>query len=62
MNQTKKIDYKRQGGVGIANVRRTLDLVYPNNYKLDMKEKDNWYTLKLTINIDNERNNDMYNC
>jgi len=61
MNQTKNIEHKKQGGVGIANVKRTLDLVYPGNYKLEMQNNDNWYTLKLTINLDNERDDDMYN-
>lgn len=61
MNQTKKIDFEKQGGVGIKNVKRTLDLVYPNRYKLEITDKDNWYTVKLTIDLDDERFDEMYN-
>lgn len=61
MNQTKKIDFEKQGGVGIKNVKRTLDLVYTNRYKLEITDKDNWYTVKLLIDLDDERFDEMYN-
>ncbi|PLX06893.1 MAG: hypothetical protein C0596_14485 [Marinilabiliales bacterium] len=60
MNQIKKMEYDKQGGVGINNIKRTLDLVYPEKYNLEMKNEDNWYTVKLSIELDDERNNDMY--
>jgi LytS/YehU family sensor histidine kinase len=61
MNQIKQMNYDKQGGVGIKNVKRTLDLVYNDKYKLEMNNKDNWYTVKLTIELDYERNNELYN-
>ncbi|MDD3859399.1 MAG: sensor histidine kinase [Bacteroidales bacterium] len=62
MNQIKKIEYFKQGGVGINNVKRTLDLAYKNSYTLDITNKDNWFTVKLVIYLDDERDNEMYNC
>ncbi len=62
MNQIKKIEYDKQGGVGIRNVRRTLDLAYNNRYKLEISDKDNWYTVKLLIDLDDERNDELHNC
>jgi LytS/YehU family sensor histidine kinase len=62
MNQIKNIDFNKQGGVGIKNVRRTLDIVYPNKYNLEITNKDNWYIVKLTIELNDERNNELYYC
>lgn len=62
MNQVKRIEYFKQGGVGIKNVQRTLDLAYQNSYSLDITNKDNWFTVKLVINLDDERDNEMHNC
>lgn len=53
MNQIKQMEYDKQGGVGISNVVRTLDLVYSQKYNLEMTNRDNWYTVKLTIELDN---------
>lgn len=62
MNQIKQIDYEKQGGVGIKNVRRTLDLVYRDSYELDIVNQNNWYTVKLSIELDDERNDELYYC
>ncbi len=62
MNQIKQIDYEKQGGVGIKNVRRTLDLVYKDSYELDIANENNWYTVKLSIELDDERNDELYYC
>lgn len=62
MNQIKNMEYHKQGGVGIKNVTRTLDIAYNNRYKLEINNKDNWYTVKLLIDLDDERNNELYYC
>lgn len=38
-----------KGGVGLSNVRRRLDLLFPNDYTLDIKEEEDTYTVKLEI-------------
>ena len=37
------------GGVGLANVKKRLDLIYGNNYTLDIKDEPDVYTVTLTI-------------
>ena len=44
-----KHDENMKGGVGLSNVRRRLDLLFPNDYTLDTKEEEDTYTVKLEI-------------
>lgn len=43
--------HKRSGGIGLVNVRRRLNLLYPNQYKLDIIEQPNSYAVDLTIQL-----------
>ena len=38
-------------GIGIENVRKRLDLIYPNNYTLDIRTSDNTYEVILKIPV-----------
>lgn len=38
-------------GIGIANTRRRLDLLYPGRYALEALETDGFYTVKLQIEL-----------
>ena len=42
-------DENMKGGVGLSNVRHRLDLLFPNDYTLDIKEEEDTYTVKLEI-------------
>ena len=42
---------KRSGGIGLKNVRRRLNLLYPENYNLVIEEDPNTYTVKLEIDL-----------
>ena len=44
-----KHDENMKGGVGLSNVRRRLDLLFSNDYTLDIKEEEDTYTVKLEI-------------
>ena len=39
----------QQGGVGMANVRQRLDIIFGNNYTLNVNETDNTYEVTLDI-------------
>ncbi|MCH2045687.1 MAG: histidine kinase [Saprospiraceae bacterium] len=39
------------GGIGLVNVRKQLDLLYPNNYHLDMKTSDQQFSVFLKIEL-----------
>ena len=38
-----------QGGIGLVNVRRRLDLLYPDRYHLTVDNQPSYYTVNLTI-------------
>ncbi len=40
----------KEGGFGIANLKKRLDLLYPNNYKLDMGSNNGTFKASLQIN------------
>jgi sensor histidine kinase YesM len=40
------------GGIGLTNVKRRLELLYPRKYELKIKEEDNRYKVDLTLKID----------
>lgn len=48
-----KHDENMKGGVGLSNVRRRLDLLFPGNYTLDIKEQEDMYTVHLDIPLTN---------
>ena len=46
-------DGNMKGGVGLSNVRRRLDLLFPGNYTLDIKEQEDTYAVHLDIPLTN---------
>ncbi|RYZ53230.1 MAG: hypothetical protein EOO14_15790 [Chitinophagaceae bacterium] len=39
------------GGIGLTNVRRRLELLYPQKHQLLVGEEDGWYTVHLTLKL-----------
>jgi two-component system LytT family sensor kinase len=39
------------GGIGLANVQRRLNLLYPDRHLLDIHIADGWYTATLNIDL-----------
>jgi LytS/YehU family sensor histidine kinase len=45
----------KNSGIGLKNVKRRLELVYPDRHVLDINESDDLYDVSLTLNLsDNE--------
>lgn len=42
------------GGIGLANVKRRLQLLYPQKHQLNLKEGNGWFDVHLTLKIDPE--------
>jgi len=42
---------EKSGGIGQRNVRKQLDLLYPNNYTLNILESPYNYAVDLKINL-----------
>lgn len=47
--EQKPDEKKKKGGVGLANARRRLDLLFPNRYNFEIKENDKEYDVQLEI-------------
>lgn len=48
LNNDKEIDHK---GIGLINIQRQLDLIYPEKYTFEIDESDRFFNLKLTLNL-----------
>ena len=42
---------RRSGGIGLQNVKRRLELLYPKQYSLDIQDQPNVYTVNLNLNL-----------
>jgi len=42
---------KKQGGIGLANVKRRLELIYPNRHSLQMHQNKDSYIVELSIKL-----------
>lgn len=54
--EQKPDEKKKKGGVGLANARRRLDLLFPNQYNLEIKENDKEYDVQLKIPLSKNNN------
>ena len=46
-----EVDLDPKKGIGIENTRQRLDLLYPGKYKLEIEEKADTFTVKLTLEL-----------
>ncbi len=46
-----KPEFENDSGIGLSNVKRRLQLLYPNEHSLEIKEIDNKYKVHLTLNL-----------
>ena len=42
---------KYKKGIGVKNIQRQLELIYPNQYQWEVKETDETYTAKLRLTL-----------
>lgn len=42
---------KLSGGIGLQNVKRRLELIYPGTYQLDIKKENKIHIVNLTLNV-----------
>jgi len=43
------IENNGNGGIGLENIRKRLELNYPERHELKIEQSENWYTVDLTI-------------
>ena len=44
--------HKRSGGIGLVNVKRRLNIIYPNQHELKISDNPKTYTVELKIELD----------
>lgn len=44
-------DHRRSGGIGLVNVRRRLDILYPDQYELNIQDNPKSYAVHLKLNL-----------
>ena len=44
-------EHESSGGIGLKNVRRRLELLYPDAYHLEIKDEDNIYSVHLKLSL-----------
>lgn len=54
--EQKPDEKKKKGGVGLANARRRLDLLFHDKYSLEIKEDDKEYDVQLEIPLSKNNN------
>ncbi|MBB4035586.1 hypothetical protein GGR21_001479 [Dysgonomonas hofstadii] len=47
----QQVTVKETGGIGLANIKRRLNLLYDNNYSLEQTKTDSIYTIKLELKL-----------
>jgi two-component system LytT family sensor kinase len=50
-NTTEQTNRNTEGGIGLKNLERRLELLYPEKFKLDVIEQENRYNTLLSIEI-----------
>lgn len=51
-SQPLRIPGPRSGGIGLVNVKRRLDLMYPKMYKLNIEDRPDAYQVNLKLDLD----------
>ncbi len=46
-----KTTHRRSGGIGLVNVRRRLDIMYPDQYELNIRDNPDAYAIDLKIEL-----------
>jgi two-component system LytT family sensor kinase len=49
--KTDNVPIKDFSGIGIENTRKRLELLYGNNYSLDINDEKNYFIVNLSIPI-----------
>lgn len=61
LNTTEtKEERPKEGGIGLTNVKRRLELLYPQKHQLQVVEQDGWFVVNLKLKIDTNGTDPLY--
>ena len=49
---TSKSEEKQSKGIGLENIKKRLEMLYPNSHKIVVQQKENQFSVELEITID----------
>ena len=52
--EDKQAETLQQGGIGLQNVKKRLELLYPGQYRLNVEEKKHWFGVELHLSLNNQ--------
>ena len=50
-NETVSYEKDKTSGIGLTNVKRRLNLLYPNSHTLEIAREDGWFSVLLKLNL-----------
>jgi two-component system LytT family sensor kinase len=50
-NETTEWEKDKTSGIGLTNVKRRLNLLYPNSHALQITKEDGWFSVLLKLNL-----------
>jgi two-component system LytT family sensor kinase len=50
-NETDNWEKDKTSGIGLTNVKRRLNLLYPNSHSLQISKEDGWFSVLLQLNL-----------
>jgi sensor histidine kinase YesM len=50
-NETVSYEKDKTSGIGLTNVKRRLNLLYPNSHTLEITREDGWFSVLLKLNL-----------
>jgi LytS/YehU family sensor histidine kinase len=53
----RQTEIEQQGGIGLTNVKRRLELLYPHRHQLVITENNGWFNVGLNLKIDDNGSN-----
>lgn len=62
INNNKVAETGESNGLGLKNIKRQLDLVYPHNHNLDITANHNNFAIELTLKCKGINEDKMFNC
>ncbi|MEL6943770.1 MAG: GHKL domain-containing protein [Bacteroidota bacterium] len=45
----EQIVKRENGGIGLTNLKRRLELLYPNQHDLQIEQNEDWFRVKLSL-------------